>query len=130
MTKIEQLQRRIAELEAEKQNWLDEKVFTVQQIVQKEPEDYPLLKQRVKELERENRKLEKIIRYGSISSVAGLIDDFEISAKKSLGKLSAELNFYFMNTEERDALKKFIAYLQFVEHELQQFLMEGDGNEN
>ena len=128
MTKIEKLEHRVKELEAERQNWLTEKVFTVERIIQKVPEDYNAMRQRVKELERENQRLEKIIQYGNISSAVDLIEEFQSSAKTFYRKLANELNYCLMNFEERKALRDFIAYLKFVERELERFVIEDKKN--
>ena len=128
MTRIEQLERRIHELESERQEWLNEKVCTVQKIILKEPPDYMALKRKVRELEKENQKLERIIHFGSISSVSALISEFQSSSKIFLERLAVEMNYCFMNTEERAELREFLSYLNKVENELQLFLVEEHGN--
>lgn len=123
------LKIKIQQLEAEKENWLQEKVFAVQKIKKVEPPDYQENKKRIKFLEKKCKSLEDILRFGHISSIATLIEEYQSLSKTYLDKISVELEFYYASAEERMALLKFITYLQFIEQQLQQFLIiEGEEN--
>ncbi len=87
-----------------------------------------LLKRRVKELEKENLKMERIIQFGSISSVSALIDEFQSSTKLFLDRIAVEMSYCIVNKEERDSLQEFLSYLKKVERELQNIMVEENGN--
>lgn len=122
-TELEIIKIKIKQLEAEKEQWLQEKVYTVQEIKRIEPPDYQENKKRLKYLEKKCKSLEGILRYGHISSVVTLIDEYQSISKNHLEKIARELEFYLASAEERQALIKFIEYLQFIEQQLQQFLL-------
>lgn len=67
------------------------KVFAVQEIKKVEPPDYQDNKKRIKFLEKKCKSLEDILRFGHISSVATLIEEYQSLSKTYLDKISVEL---------------------------------------
>jgi len=123
MDQLEQLQSRLRELEAEKEHWQRDKIITVQTIKSVEPPNYQMDMKRLKKLELDCKKLETIIKYGNISTVSSIIDDYKSVSKKLLEQLTRELQFYLASAEEREDLLDFLAYLRYTEQELKKFLL-------
>lgn len=122
---IDLLRARVAQLEAERDNWLDEKVYTVQKVKTVEPSDYRDNKKRLKELESKCRMLEKVMRYGNISSVNDTINEYEAISKSYLDKIVVELEYSPAGEDEYRGLKNLLEYMQSVQAELQAFLVTG-----
>jgi hypothetical protein len=128
---IGRLREQIAQLQAEKENWLAEKVYTVQKIKREEPPDYRETKKRLKELEKKNRALEKVMHYGRISSLNDIVTEYQAMSKVYLAKIAVELECYPLGAEERQGLLALLEYLGYVADELRSLLIVevGEGDE-
>ena len=126
---IETLKAQLAELQAEKEHWLTEKVYTVQKIISVEPLDYKKTKQRLRELEQENRALQNVMRYGRIASIADDIEEFQDVAKTYLRKIAKGMLYYPAGAEERRSLLGLLEYLSFLQGELRTMLIVDEEGE-
>lgn len=100
------------------------RVITVKTVKTVEPPNYRADMQRLKKLESDYNKLLAIVKYGNISTVSSLIDEYKNISKKYLINLTRELQYYFASAEERQELIEFILYLQYTEKELKKFLLD------
>ena len=124
---MERLKAQVSELQAEKENWLTEKVYTVQKIRREEPPDYRENKRKVRELEKRNRTLEKVMRYGRISCLNDTISEYQAMSKVYLIKIAAEMEYCPAGVDERHGLLGLLDYLSFVSKELESMLIVGAG---
>ena len=115
-SELDILKIKIKQLEAEKESWLQEKVYTVQEIKKVEPPDYQENKIKIIQLEKKCKSLEKILHYGNISPVTNLIDEYQTMSKKYLREIAGELEYYIVSTDERQALIMFIDYIKYIEN--------------
>ena len=126
---IETLKAQLAELQAEKEHWLTEKVYTVQKIISVEPLDYKKTKQRLRELEQENHALQNVMRYGRIASIADHIEEFQDVAKTYLRKIAKGMLYHPAGAEERRSLLGLLEYLSFLQGELRTMLIVDEEGE-
>ena len=118
------LKQRIKIIEIENMRLKKENVLTIVKKTEKivHPPGYQRDMERLKELEKRNKVLEKIIEYGNISTVTNIIKEFKSLSVNHLERLSRELQFYSMCQEEHDELVAFIEYLVSIQEELSKFV--------
>lgn len=124
--KIQELEEQNQLLKCENEQLKVERVVTV--IQQKEilPKGYDTDMKRLKLLERELKKVRKLLEYGNISTLESLISEYQAMSKIRLEKIVYEYQFYYTNHEERLLVQDFIEYLHSVESELKKFLFMDD----
>ena len=117
-----ELKEQIQLLQMENQRLKIERVVKV--IKQKEvrPPGYEADMKRLKMLERENQRFRRLLEYGNISVLEGLIADYKAASKPRLDKIVQEYQFCYADHQERMIVKEFIEYLQSVEKQLQEYL--------
>lgn len=123
--------QRLFKLEEENRNLRKENTITIKktEIRTVEPPGYKQDMARLREMEKRNKELEKIIEYGNISTVSSIINEFKNSSAIQLERLSRELQFYSVCEEEYEDLLEFINYIEKVEKELKNFLfLQKDGD--
>lgn len=137
LVKEHQIQaQRIRKLEQENASLHKENVITIKEIriEQVEPLGYKQDMERLRELEKRNKELQKIIEYGNISSVSNIINEFKALSANQLERLTRELQFYLMCAEEHEELVDFIRCIEKISKELKKFLLlqdiNGDCNES
>lgn len=138
LVKEHQIQaQRICKLEQENASLRKENVITIREtkIEQVEPPGYRKDMERLRELEKRNIELKKIIEYGNISSVSNIVNEFKALSANQLERLTRELQFYSMCVEEYEELVDFIRYIEKISKELKKFLLlqdlkHGDCNES
>jgi len=114
---IETLRRENERLKQEK-IIIQKNVLKVEKIKEVLPPNYETDMRRLKYLETQCRKLQKMIDYGNISSLQTLIEQFTAYSRVQLKKISVEMQLTEYGESESQSIQEFITYLGFVKEEL------------
>ena len=127
---ISELQDTITQLRLEISHLKNEKDCVIERFVEVQPPDYITVKNNckiaideVKILKDRCHVLEHILKYGEISPMPKIIEEYKSMSTFYLQQLAKEVEIYRASSEERAELLQFVEYLHSVTNEIEEMLI-------